>query len=122
MEKIYRYTLVILYYGLICYLSSRTHFDDRLQFLTHFDKLNHFIEYFIFGCLLGFAFFADKLPRVSSKKWLLMVSMLMLLAWLDEFHQRFVPGRHYDYRDLAVDIVAGSLGLLLCRIRRMTRN
>ncbi len=56
----------------------------------------------------------------------------LLLAWLltaayalsDEFHQRFVPGRHSDWRDVATDMAGAAFALAILALiqRRRKRN
>ncbi len=56
----------------------------------------------------------------------------LLLAWLltaayalsDEFHQRFVPGRHSGWRDIATDMAGAAFALAILALiqRRRQRN
>lgn len=44
-----------------------------------------------------------------------------ILAAVDEIHQRFVPGRSGEPRDVAVDLAGGAIFLLLCWLVRCVR-
>lgn len=72
------------------------------------DKAAHFLEYAFFVLLLIRAF---SNPLVSSRRFVLYglaVVVSLVFAALDEYHQKFVPGRTADLYDLAAD----SLGIL----------
>ena len=73
-------------------------------------------------------------PPASRVLWVwgpavvLMVLILMITTaygLTDEFHQRFVPGRTADVRDLAADTIGALFGILLvwaCSIVLATRR
>ena len=48
--------------------------------------------------------------RSAWQVWL-MASLVTLYALLDEFHQRFVPGRTADVFDVMADVAGGLLGI-----------
>ena len=47
----------------------------------------------------------------GRRSWLIAAVLTLLYALSDEFHQRFVPGRHADPWDLAFDALGAVLGL-----------
>lgn len=80
--------------------------------LVHADKLVHVA---IFG-LLG-ALCARALVRTTGWGTATLLAVAALLAALygasDELHQRFVPGRNADWRDLVADAAGAVLGAAL---------
>jgi VanZ family protein len=80
--------------------------------LTGMEKPGHFAAY-AFLCVLLF-----RALRCSCRPWVFHWAPLLALilasayAATDEFHQLFVPGRHGEVRDWAID----SLGALLAAI------
>ena len=73
----------------------------------------HFIEYAILGILLYLSVYFCFAGRGKESIYLLPASGIgMLYAISDEVHQIFVPGRAFEFFDIAVDIsgtVAGAL-------------
>ena len=74
------------------------------------DKVTHLALYGVLGFLLGRA--GPELVgrgRALAATWL----GLALFAVVDEWHQRFIPGRSTDPRDWGADVLGAALGLLL---------
>ena len=98
----------------LIYYSSSIRAEDlpKIDF-PNIDKLFHFVEYFILGALLirEFASSSDKV----NFKFILLLSILIASIYgaLDEFHQRFVPGRSPDIFDIFSDIIGSLSGALL---------
>jgi VanZ family protein len=63
------------------------------------DYLMHFAEYGILT-FLTFLSFAGMEFKFSYRKVLLIVGGLMALAIADEFHQKLIPGRSFNYMDI----------------------
>jgi VanZ family protein len=74
------------------------------------DKVAHFIEYSILGALLGF-WASGRAPRFAGA----LVAAAILLAALDEVHQRFIPGREMDFWDFSADAAGIVVGFLVSR-------
>ena len=95
---------VVLWAGLIFGLSS---VPDLGTGLGTWDlvlrKIAHFCEYAVLGALLLRAL-GRELPAVAAG---------IVYAASDELHQRFVPGRHAAFRDVAVDAAGVLAGVLL---------
>jgi VanZ family protein len=72
------------------------------------DYLIHFCEY---GILAGMAFltFVSSEFRMAGKRFLLISASLILFAILDEYHQKLIPGRAFNLKDIYSNI-AGILG------------
>ena len=101
---------VVLYMGVIFYLSSLT---DPLPDLTFrvWDKALHAAEYATLGALLLLALRAS--GSAGTAALLLAMAGASLYGASDEIHQYFVPGRQCDLRDWVADTVGGVLGALL---------
>ncbi|MCX7879190.1 MAG: VanZ family protein [Ignavibacteria bacterium] len=73
------------------------------------DKIFHFIIYFIFGTTLIVAF-----TRYEKKSkaifWIILIGFLYALS--DEIHQKFVPGRSFEFLDLIADYIGIATSLL----------
>ncbi|MBU2589738.1 MAG: VanZ family protein [Nanoarchaeota archaeon] len=98
---------VLLYSGLIFYLSSLSKPipDVLLVEFSYSDKLLHIIEYFI----LAFLVFRLLNFYKVSKAYLYAIILTVLYGITDEIHQLFVPGRFFS----VYDIMANSIGALL---------
>ncbi len=78
----------------------------------------HLIE---FGALGGAVFNCIYAFR-EEKKIFLSVLLSWCYAWTDEIHQLFVPGRAFQFIDLAVDLAGIVLGVLFVYLITRTRN
>jgi VanZ family protein len=61
---------------------------------------------------LGFLSFAGNEFKISYRKFILITVGLILFGILDEFHQRLIPGRSFNIKDIFSDIL-GILGVLI---------
>lgn len=77
------------------------------------DRLGHFIEYFIFGVLLLFTAAGFTKEHITTRWFGAALSMGMLYALIDEWHQSFVPGRESSVKDLFFDFMGLSIALIL---------
>lgn len=84
---------------------------NTLIFLVR--KTAHFTEYAILGALFYLNF--RQLPKLNSrpKKTLLPIFFSFLYACTDEVHQIFVPGRSAQFRDILIDTLGASFGILI---------
>lgn len=78
--------------------------EDTFHFLLR--KGAHFTAYLILGLL-----FAYWLQAKSLKDYLLCLVFSFLYAASDEFHQRYVPGRSGEFRDILIDSFGALTGL-----------
>lgn len=86
--------------------SSRIPWLDQLYALLgtlHFDKLVHF---FLFLVL-------ERLAKKPFQNPFHRILVCLIYAYSDEFHQRFVPGRNFDYFDICAD----SVGILFFNVK-----
>jgi VanZ family protein len=88
------------------------------------------LDYFMHVCEYGFlAFmtylsFAGKSYRINAGRWMLVTVFLVAFAVLDELHQKFIPGRTVNLKDM-IGNFAGVIGaLIFCLVvfRKMEKN
>lgn len=117
--RFFRYHLpVILYAAGIIVVSSMQDLRPPDLPVPSFDKIIHFLEYAIFALLTFRSFYhLGKEPNLRRAV-LLTALFVSFFAFLDELYQRFVPGRHSDWRDFLVDIIGAYAVLLALGIFR----
>ena len=96
------------------FLASSIPSDELVDIdIPHIDKLIHFVEYFILGALLVRAFMSSS--SETNFKSILLLSILIASTYgiLDEFHQRFVPGRSFEIFDMFSDIIGSLSGAVI---------
>jgi len=97
--------LAILWMALIWVVSSIPAQELPELRILGFDKLAHFGVYFVWGMFVNLHLKARQCkPRVR----LIVFCLMIISAGLDEYHQRFIPGRSVSI----YDFVANALGLL----------
>ncbi len=106
-----RWAVAVLYYGLIFFLSSFSHFDPRLNSVTIHDKAIHFFVFGLFGLIFAWAYLRQN-SRLNWKQWIVAVFVLLGVGFFDELHQHFVPGRNVDFFDWLADCL-GALTFFL---------
>lgn len=80
-------------------------------------KLAHFTEYAILGFLAARAFRTSPRDSIARRWFLISVSLIVVYALIDEFHQSFVPSRTPSVVDSLIDIAGGLTALVLIRSR-----
>src|SRR5204863_10090225 len=87
--------------GVIFFLSSQPNLNSGLGWIDHVGrKIVHAREYALL-CFLWWRALRARLDRDSAlaAAW----GIAVLYAMTDEFHQRFVTGRHSTWVDVAID-------------------
>ncbi len=108
--KIISWAVTIVYAGFIFYLSSKTW--QSVPSFPLSDKVFHLILYMGFGIALLFSLYATRLK--DRRRFLYIVfACAMFYGLIDEIHQLFVPGRHFDLADLVADAVGSVIGIFL---------
>jgi len=74
------------------------------------DKIFHFLEYTIFGYFLTRAFWLTYNFRSTLALALATFAAGTLYSVSDEWHQKFIPGRHSDPMDVAADALGVAAG------------
>jgi VanZ family protein len=83
-------------------------------------KAAHFIEYAILGFLAARAFRTSERPAISSRWFLISLTIIVVYALLDEYHQSFVATRTGSIFDSLIDIAGGLTALIL--VRKLSRR
>lgn len=136
LHKGIAWTLVVLWMGLIFYLSHQAGSESSelsagivgfivklirtiLPFISfdlellHFfvRKFAHFFAYFLLGLLLIYAVHIERLPTRRS----ILFSFVFTVAYAisDEVHQLFVPGRSGELRDVLIDSFGSAVGMVV---------
>jgi len=113
-RKILRWVPSLLWAGLIFYLSSQSGVHLPGTDFLFKDKFAHFFAY---GVLCAFVMYGcDSLKEADHARG---IGLLAVIAYgfLDEIHQKFVPGRLCDPIDFVADSTAaiGYFGLIVLR-------
>lgn len=77
------------------------------------DKVAHFVEYSVFGLLLAGAFAHSSAHRLVRRSLVMAGILGVAYAVLDEFHQKFVPGRFASVEDAIADALGVIVGLFV---------
>ena len=83
------------------------------------DKVLHFSIYTVFSYLLTRQF-SDIVTRWRAAA--IAVVFAMVFGAVDEWHQRFIPGRSTEFADWRADTIGAFVGALVCAatLRRRT--
>jgi VanZ family protein len=86
---------------------------EGLKFVIRLDYLMHFCEYgaLIFLALLSFT---GKNFSLSLKKYIIITFCVMAFAIADEFHQKLIPGRTFNTKDILSNLTGIITGVLFC--------
>ena len=76
-------------------------------------KLAHITEYAILGFLAARAVSTSPRPALSRRWFLICLALVVVYAFLDEYHQSFVPSRTASISDSLIDISAGFTALII---------
>ena len=118
---------VFAYAGLIFFLSSLSRFPEEVPSFFGFDKIAHFVEYYIFGWLLYRCFSSP--DRVWGRRGVLLMTLLVGIGYAvgDEWHQSFVPGRDASFFDALFDAAgitaaAATYPFIITKVFRIKMN
>jgi len=92
----------ILWIGIIFFLSSLPDAATPGRFILP-DKVLHAAEYFILAFLILFALQRTTALKFSTCFWIVLAAGTAY-GLSDEFHQLYVPTRHFDLKDLLADV------------------
>lgn len=137
--RIILWALVLLWCGVIFYMSNQTapesselsgtliwrlceRFYANFNSMTEIDKyflvdslqdvvrtIAHICEYGVLGILVRLAF----IPHKVKSKMIISVILCLVYSISDEIHQFFVEGRAYQFSDVVCDTFGSLLGILL---------
>jgi VanZ family protein len=102
---------IVLFAGMIFYVSSLSTVVVPSLGIDLEDKLIHMSVYFIFGWLLTRAFHFGKQEPISKKVIIISLLIGLFYGFSDELHQYFVPGRSSEFWDWLADSIGIILGI-----------
>lgn len=112
-----RYWLPVIAYVAMIFSLSSIHGSSVPTFFPGVDKLEHLLEYSLFGLLAGRAI---RFTLGPTKRRLAAAFGTMALGAavgaLDELYQRGVPGRSSDVRDWITDVGAVAIAVLVTQL------
>ena len=79
------------------------------QKIFNIDKIAHFTEYFLLALLVNSSF-RERNLRKKNIWWIYLA--LFIIAGLDEYHQRFIPGRSVCIEDYLANASGLAVGLI----------
>lgn len=117
---------VILWAGLIFFLSSIPYLESGLAGDFILRKMAHIFEYFVLTWLLYSALSnhylqANKKHPSHWQALLFVLLLAVLYATSDELHQTFVPGRSGNLRDVAIDSVGIVFAVIILYQKKIFR-
>ncbi len=98
----------LLWAGVIV-LGTSMPSDALPEQITHVDKLLHFSMYLVLAALLTRWVLAG---RAWTRTALLTVAGVAVFGAVDEWHQRFIPGRSTELADWIADSLGGAVGVM----------
>jgi VanZ family protein len=103
--------LSILWMSIIFYLSSRHSIVVPSVILAQ-DKLAHAGAFGVLGALYTCTWIQPG-QKMRCKQMLIVVTLVGLYGWSDEFHQSFVQGRDSDLWDWVADVLGGFIAVMM---------
>ena len=79
------------------------------------DYLMHFCEYGLLT-FLAFLYFVSSEFRFNYKKFILITISIILFAIIDEFHQKLIPGRTFNVKDIYSNITGIVAAVIFCAL------
>lgn len=81
-------------------------------------KIAHFTEYAILGFLAARAFRTSPRSAISQRWFVICLTLIVVYALMDEYHQTFVPSRTPSIWDSFIDMAGGLTALIVVKRRR----
>ncbi|HOW38954.1 MAG TPA: VanZ family protein [Bacteroidales bacterium] len=75
------------------------------------DYLIHFMEYGIM-IVLALMAFSDRLFSMQPGKLVIVTAGIVLFAIVDEFHQKLIPGRSFNVKDILSNVTGITSGVI----------
>jgi VanZ family protein len=83
-------------------------------------KLAHFTEYLILAIIFYKALMVSNVK--VKKSYIITLGFCFFYAVTDEVHQIFVPGRAFGIKDILIDTLGATLGLIIIRVRKLKKR
>ena len=84
-------------------------------------KIAHFTEYAILAYLAARAFRTSPRPALANRWFLIALTIVVVYALIDEYHQSYVPSRTASIFDSLIDMSGGLIMLLILHYRHKNR-
>lgn len=105
---------LLLKFGLLSEDELENDIEKTYRMRIIIRKSAHFILYFTFSLIALIVIYQFKSGYVRSMK--LAFLLVILIANLDEYYQRFSPGRTSRIEDVIFDIYSGVIGIIVASI------
>lgn len=123
MKDFIRFQMPVIAWALLIFWLSSIKSIPSIRFPIQLDKVAHFSIFFILCWFSRRAFDFQESIRWLKKQALLWAFIFSCIyGYFDEFHQRFVPGRTYDYYDMLADAIGALSFVLLFKLTERWRN
>ena len=103
----------------ITWLSQQPQYPFGLQLRPPLDKVAHISVFGLLALAMELALARTRPDLPLYKRHLMVFATVSSFGALDEFHQRFVPGRDCDVFDWMADTFGGILGLAVASLSRL---
>jgi VanZ family protein len=116
LQPFSRYLLIAWVIAIILVSSLPSIPSLKLQTANNEIRLDYLIHFLEYGALTFFTFLAfagEKFILGFTKALILMLSIL-LFAVIDEYHQKLIPGRTFNYNDVISNILGVIAGVIFC--------
>ena len=119
-----RARLPAIIWGVLIFIGSSIPSSKLPKFALQLnDKLVHVSIFFVFGLLIYRALQPDNNRAAFSwKRAAISVIAVIVYGVLDEFHQRFVPGRTPDVLDASADAIGGLISAAVLYVNSKRRR
>ena len=79
-------------------------------------RLDYFMHFCEYGLLtfMAFLYFVSSEFRFNYKKFILITISIILFAIIDEFHQKLIPGRTFNVKDIYSNITGIIVAVIFC--------
>jgi VanZ family protein len=113
MEAIKRWLPLLVWGALIFVGSSIPQLtNEKFGMPPGTDKVVHVVEYLVLAVLFCRGFGVRRLGE-SVSVWLLVIAICLAVGAVDEYHQRYIPGRDSNVLDFAADTLGIAVGTSL---------
>ncbi len=114
LKRILRFWLPPVIWGVLIFSVSSTSVPQvstvyAVDFTAH--KLAHIIEYAILGILIYRALKEEKIGKKEAVIYAIIIAAFY--GFTDEFHQSFTPHRTTRLRDVIIDTIGATTGILI---------
>ncbi len=110
MKRFIKYWLPVIGYALLIFCVSSIPGKNIPSILPKQDIPFHFIEYVLFALLVSRAFKEYQTDKKHLRRFFWVSFFLILYAFSDEFHQKFILNRTASLSDIAIDGLGSIIG------------